>query len=98
MGLWSLLTGRRKKEAATVDSRRLRRGRFETLEDRRLMDADPLKIGVTYHEEDGGSDLHDDKFEVLATKLHGGSNYKTALPERRCCRRRCRRDHCLRWW
>jgi protocatechuate 3,4-dioxygenase beta subunit len=63
--LWSLLTGRRKKDALAVDARRLRRGRFETLEDRRLMDADPLKIGVTYHEEDGGSDLHGDKFEIL---------------------------------
>ena len=65
MGLWSLLTGRRKKDIPTADARRPRRGRFESLEDRRLMDADPLKIGVTYHEEDGGSDLHGDKFEIL---------------------------------
>ena len=71
VGLWSLLTGRRKKDIPTVDARRLRRGRFESLEDRRLMDADPLKIGVTYHEEDSGSDLHGDRFEIL---FEGGAS------------------------
>jgi serine-aspartate repeat-containing protein C/D/E len=53
------------------DQAHLRRGRFETLEDRRLMDADPLKVGVTYLEEDSGSDLHGDTFEIL---FEGGAS------------------------
>jgi serine-aspartate repeat-containing protein C/D/E len=65
VGLWSLLTGWGANDGQAADQRRLHRGHFEPLEDRRLMDADPLKIGVTYHEEDGGSDLHGDRFEVL---------------------------------
>ncbi|HEV8695398.1 MAG TPA: hypothetical protein VGQ93_14640, partial [Lysobacter sp.] len=59
------MTAWRKNEVPTEDARRSRRGRFEALEDRRLMDADPLKIGVTYVEQDGGSDLHGDTFEIL---------------------------------
>lgn len=42
-----------------------RRCRFETMEERQLMDADPIKLGVVYIEEDSGSDLHGDTFEVL---------------------------------
>lgn len=76
MGLWSLLSGwgsaapklpraprrnapREKQQAAA------RQCRFEVMEERRLMDADPIKIGVTYHEADSGSDLHGDRFEIL---------------------------------
>jgi serine-aspartate repeat-containing protein C/D/E len=62
VGLWSLLTG---WQSGSVPATESRRGRFESLEDRRLMDADPLKIGMTYIEQDGGSDLHGDSFEVL---------------------------------
>ncbi|MDX1948357.1 MAG: SdrD B-like domain-containing protein [Pirellulaceae bacterium] len=73
MGLWSLLTGK-KRGAKTAevrlaqDRRRTERSRrclFESMEDRRLMDADPIKLGVTYHEADSGSDQHGDTFEVL---------------------------------
>ncbi len=42
-----------------------RRCRFETMEERQLMDADPIKLGVVYIEEDSGSDLHGDTFEIL---------------------------------
>jgi serine-aspartate repeat-containing protein C/D/E len=42
-----------------------RRCRFETMEERQLMDADPIKLGLVYIEEDSGSDLHGDTFEVL---------------------------------
>src|SRR5687767_9760921 len=42
-----------------------RRCRFETMEERQLMDADPIKLGVVYIEEDGGSDQHGDTFEVM---------------------------------
>src|SRR5688572_19408146 len=35
------------------------------MEERQLMDADPLKLGVVYIEEDSGSDLHGDTFEVM---------------------------------
>src|SRR5262245_26322463 len=65
VGLWSLLSGWGKNDGPAADQRRLRRGHFEPLEDRRLMDADPLKIGVTYLEEDSGSDLHGDTFQIL---------------------------------
>jgi hypothetical protein len=74
--LWSLLCGWR--SAAPKLPRAPRRSpprdrpaatarlcRFETMEQRRLMDADPIKIGVTYTEEDTGSDLHGDTFQVL---------------------------------
>jgi protocatechuate 3,4-dioxygenase beta subunit len=44
-----------------------RRCRFELMEERRVMNADPLHIGVVYTEEDGGSDLHGDTFEVTFT-------------------------------
>ncbi|MEX2175853.1 MAG: SdrD B-like domain-containing protein [Pirellulaceae bacterium] len=67
MGLWSLLTGRRKTRVARLETRAggQRRSRFELLEERRLMDADPIKIGVVYIEQDGGSDLHGDTFEIM---------------------------------
>ena len=67
MGLWSLLAPWRRKPSTASDSRKAtaRRGRFEALEERRLLDADPIKIGVTYLEEDSGSDLHGDTFQVL---------------------------------
>ncbi|QDU25163.1 Serine-aspartate repeat-containing protein D precursor [Anatilimnocola aggregata] len=42
-----------------------RRCRFETMEDRQMMDADPIKLGVVYIEEDSGSDLHGDTFELM---------------------------------
>ena len=35
------------------------------MEDRRLLNADPIRVGVTYLETDSGSDLHGDRFEVL---------------------------------
>jgi serine-aspartate repeat-containing protein C/D/E len=67
VGLWSLFTGRRKPRTIGKESRTSvsRRGRFEALEERRLMDADPVKIGVTYLEEDSGSDQHGDTFQIL---------------------------------
>ncbi len=42
-----------------------RRCRFETMEERQLLDADPIKLGLIYIEEDGGSDQHGDTFEVM---------------------------------
>ena len=72
MGLWSLITGRRGEKRLRADLRkakprqqRARHCRFEVMEDRRLMDADPVKVGVIYIEEDGGSDLHGDTFQIL---------------------------------
>jgi protocatechuate 3,4-dioxygenase beta subunit len=44
---------------------RTRRCRFEMMEERRMMDADPIRIGVTYLEQDGGSDLHPDQIQIL---------------------------------
>ncbi|MDP6556570.1 MAG: SdrD B-like domain-containing protein [Pirellulaceae bacterium] len=42
----------------------LRRCFFETMEPRRMLDADPLQIGATYFEEDLGGDQHGDTFEI----------------------------------
>jgi protocatechuate 3,4-dioxygenase beta subunit len=50
------------------DIKQLRAGRFcrfEAMEERRLLDADPIKIGVTYLEGDSGSDLHGDTIQVM---------------------------------
>lgn len=44
-----------------------RKCRFEVMEERRVMNADPLHVGVVYIEEDSGSDLHGDTFEVTFT-------------------------------
>jgi serine-aspartate repeat-containing protein C/D/E len=41
-----------------------RRCRFETMEGRRLLNADPIRFGGTYVEEDSGSDSHGDTFEI----------------------------------
>jgi hypothetical protein len=49
----------------------LRRCRFEMMEERRLMDADPIKVGAVYIEEDSGSDLHGDTFEI---QFEGGQS------------------------
>ncbi len=81
MGWWSLLSGwgkraatqgasallpaPRRKSPAAKRAATARHCRFESMEERRLLDADPLKIGVTYLEEDSGSDLHGDTFQVL---------------------------------
>ena len=55
----------RRKRAKSATAQSSRHCRFEQMEERRVMTADPIKVGVTYHEEDGGSDLHGDTFEVL---------------------------------
>lgn len=75
MGLWSLLrgfgrrsspaAGRRKDRASQSADKLVRHCRFEVMEERRMMDADPIKVGVTYIEADSGSDLHGDSFEIL---------------------------------
>ena len=60
---------RRRRKAATAD-KGSRHCRFERMEERQMLDADPLKLGVIYIEEDGGSDLHGDTFEV---QFQGGA-------------------------
>jgi len=75
VGLWSLLRGFGRRSSPAVSRRKsrvdqsadklVRRCRFEAMEERRMMDADPIKVGVTYLEEDSGSDLHGDSFEIL---------------------------------
>jgi serine-aspartate repeat-containing protein C/D/E len=73
VGLWSLLTGWRKKTNQRSPQRRSRqtraeRGRrcqFERMEERRLLAADLIRIGVVYIEEDSGSDVHPDTFEIM---------------------------------
>jgi serine-aspartate repeat-containing protein C/D/E len=76
VGLWSLvscLRGRKrlfrgKRQQVQSEIRQLQAGRFcrfEAMEERRLLDADPIKIGITYFEGDSGSDLHGDTFQVM---------------------------------
>jgi serine-aspartate repeat-containing protein C/D/E len=75
VGLWSLVTGfGRKNRHARIarrsiksEIRQLQAGRycrFEAMEERRLLDADPIKIGVTYLEDDSGHDNAGDTFQV----------------------------------
>src|SRR4051812_6961289 len=40
------------------------------MEERQMMDADPLKLGAVYIEQDGGSDTHPDTFDV---QFEGGA-------------------------
>ncbi len=70
MGLFSGLLSRRahRKAAAkqrTLSERQLQRHcTFETMEPRRMLSANPIVLGTVYIEEDLGSDLHGDRFEV----------------------------------
>ncbi|MBP85148.1 MAG: hypothetical protein CMJ64_00260 [Planctomycetaceae bacterium] len=70
MGLWSRISQlvrskkRQEKRALRGELDTLRRCRFETMEPRRLLAADPLRVGAVYIEEDLGSDLHGDTFEI----------------------------------
>jgi serine-aspartate repeat-containing protein C/D/E len=38
--------------------------RFEVMEERRLLDADPIRVGVTYLEDDSGHDANGDTFQI----------------------------------
>ena len=70
MGLLARLS--RLLHSRTTISRRPRRPkqessrlcRFEAMEPRRLLSAEALKIGAVYLEEDSGSDMHGDTFQV----------------------------------
>jgi protocatechuate 3,4-dioxygenase beta subunit len=73
--LWSLLKGLggKKRLARPVhgslarETRQLSSGRicrFETMEERRLLDADPIRVGVIYIEDDSGHDGHGDTFQI----------------------------------
>jgi hypothetical protein len=58
----------RQGKALRSEIRQLQNGRFcrfEAMEERRLLDADPIKVGVIYVEGDSGSDLHGDTFQVM---------------------------------
>lgn len=77
MGLLKMLSGlrrrwhaRHKAEVRREGELGARRCRFELMEERRVMNADPLHIGVVFIEEDTGSDLHGDTFEVT---FNGGA-------------------------
>lgn len=45
-----------------LDAHLTRLCRFESMEPRQMLSADPLRVGVVYVEEDSGSDLHGDTF------------------------------------
>lgn len=61
---------RKNAEAAKKAESNVRRCQFETMEPRRVLSADPVVIGVTYHEGDGGQDTIPDYFQVT---FQGGS-------------------------
>ncbi|NLX56443.1 MAG: hypothetical protein GXY58_15155 [Planctomycetaceae bacterium] len=54
----------RDRRSAPALERLVRRCQFETMETRRLLAASPIDLGTVYIEEDVGSDLHGDRFEV----------------------------------
>jgi hypothetical protein len=63
VGWWSLLNRfrpqRRRGKPRTASPHETsprRKCRFEQMEDRRLLNADPIRVGVTYLETDSGSD------------------------------------------
>ena len=70
MGLWSRIS--QLVKAKKQQEKRLHRGeldlsrrcRFETMEPRRLLAADPIRVGAVFIEEDLGSDVHGDTFEI----------------------------------
>ncbi len=72
MGLISKLFSSRKKSNGKRNRNRTsrselavqRRCAFEAMEPRRMLSANPLVLGTVYIEEDLGSDLHGDRFEV----------------------------------
>ncbi len=68
MGLWSrisqLVQANRQRKQRPTDGNGSRRCRFEMMESRRMLNADPLRVGAVYIEEDLGSDLHGDTFEI----------------------------------
>lgn len=75
MGLLNLFTGWRNKSrrlstahnVVKSEIRQLQAGRFcrfETMEERRLLDADPIRVGVTYLEDDSGHDSNGDTFQI----------------------------------
>lgn len=72
MGLWSriaeLVNTHRQKQRRSrrVERDAVRRCRFEMMEPRRMLDADPIRVGAVYIEEDLGSDLHGDTSEVTS--------------------------------
>ena len=53
-----------KQRAAPGEIQLVRHCQFETMESRRLLAASPITLGTVYIEEDLGSDLHGDRFEV----------------------------------
>src|SRR5262245_54701891 len=65
---WRTRSRRRAAHGAmNREIRQLRGGRwcrFEMMEERRLLDADPIKVGVTYLEDDSGHDANGDTFQV----------------------------------
>jgi serine-aspartate repeat-containing protein C/D/E len=69
VGLLSLLLGRKRCSArrgnldTLLEPRKLAGG-FEPIESRRLMTADPIHIGAVYIEDDSGSDVTPDRFEI----------------------------------
>ncbi len=70
MGLFSKLLSTRARRKSALKQRSLnamnlqRRCTFETMEPRRMLSANPLVLGTVYIEEDLGSDLHGDRFEI----------------------------------
>ncbi len=72
MGLFSKLFASQKKTRKSRRSNRVVRSEFatqcrcafEAMEPRRMLSANPLVLGTVFIEEDFGSDLHGDRFEV----------------------------------
>jgi len=67
--------GRREaKRSSKAGHDGLRRCRFEAMEPRQMLSADPLRIGAVYVEDDIGSDIHGDTFHVTFEGGAPGTN------------------------
>jgi serine-aspartate repeat-containing protein C/D/E len=65
MGVWQLLFGGRSRRRAKAPSAKSpRQCRLETIEKRQMLTAEPAHVGVVYAEDDSGSDLTPDRFEI----------------------------------
>lgn len=77
VGLWSRLARlvnthrQNQRQGRRIEKDPVRRCRFEMMEPRRMLNADPLRVGAVYIEEDLGSDLHGDTFEIT---FEGGAS------------------------
>lgn len=77
MGVWQLFFGRRSiRRGKAPTAKTPRQCRLETIEKRQMLTAEPAHVGVVYAEDDSGSDLTPDRFEISFVGGAEGSQLK----------------------